>query len=517
MNLQEQKEKAKELLRSEQFDQALPLFQTIWEAEKNEWNGYFLVQCLRKLESYEAAAELHVTLAISYPKSKPILHEKLWLDYKTKLNRWSNSDFLEQAEAILKHADQYDKYTKNLFIKTILLVARQFRSGEGKSKQQWLDRLDQALLDNRVFRFNNIAYPADRKRYFVEYADALVDQHSHADYLEAQLAKLHFKGIKHTAFLKYMATAYTFSWGQKTVISRTRLALFIKNLVEELALRRRTDILVIFREQKRVSVSDLSHFLFCPVSYAIHQTYEVYAQTSWERDEWKNDKLYLADRLKLFKETGNLGKAFADAQINFTEALNKQIHFIFRSELLVDNATAGEPTVFDSDDRELVGAPDYILQHPDGTKYVLIEKFSHISGQEQQAPYESDLVKPVAFLNRFRHLDLRFGLILNWYWDMEDVSTETQMRKKIVLRSLKIHRVNPGQQQGQLQRSLEAVSGFRQHKQLVMDGDSLSWPAKCLNCSVVSYCHHKTGCFDGVSLPYQLIAPGTLDNNRLTD
>jgi thioredoxin-like negative regulator of GroEL len=133
VNLQEQKEKAKELLRSEQFDHALSLFQTIWEAEKNEWNGYFLAQCLRKAELYDAAVELHVTLAATFPGSKPILHERLWLDYRTKLNRWSNIDFLEQAEAILKHADQYDKYTKNLFIKTILLVARQFHPGEGKS------------------------------------------------------------------------------------------------------------------------------------------------------------------------------------------------------------------------------------------------------------------------------------------------------------------------------------------------------------------------------------------------
>jgi hypothetical protein len=106
--------------------------------------------------------------------------------------------------------------------------------------------------------------------------------------------------------LHHMVAAYTFHWDNDTVISRTGLALYIKNLVEEMELRNRTGIPVVFRENKRPSVSDLSHFLFCPVSYAIRQTYEVYAQSSWDQDEWKNDKLYLGDRLRLFKETGNL-------------------------------------------------------------------------------------------------------------------------------------------------------------------------------------------------------------------
>jgi thioredoxin-like negative regulator of GroEL len=62
MTIHEQKEKAKELLRSEKFEQALPLFQMIWETEKNEWNGYYLAQCLRKLENYGEAAELEIGL-----------------------------------------------------------------------------------------------------------------------------------------------------------------------------------------------------------------------------------------------------------------------------------------------------------------------------------------------------------------------------------------------------------------------------------------------------------------------
>jgi tetratricopeptide (TPR) repeat protein len=517
VSLQEQKEKAKVLLRSEKFSDALPIFQTIWDQEKNEWNGYYLAQCLRKVEAFEEAVDLHLELTQNYPYSKPLLHEKLWLDYKTKLSRWTNADFLDSAETILQHASQHDKFTKNLFIKTILRVARQFFPGEGDLKQTWLDRMDQSLLGNNVFRFNNIVYPADRKRYFIEYADALINQNSHIDYLEEQLAKLHFKGIKHTAFLRFMSESFTFKWDNETVIARTRLALYIKNLVDELHLRKRTDITPSYKEIKRTLVSDLSHFLFCPVSYAIHQTYEVYAQTSWERDEWKQDKLYLGDRLRIYKETGILSKAFADAEINFTEELKKQIHFIFQSELIVDNATSSEPTIFNSDEGTLTGAPDYILKHPTGGTFVIIEKFSHISSRDKEQPYESDLIKPLAFLNKFGSIGLRFGLILNWYWDLIDIPSEDKIRKKIVLRSLKVHRMDAGHHELKLQTAIKAVENFRKTSELITDGDKLSWPAKCLNCSVVSYCHHKTGRFDQIPLPYTLIAPIKNDNNRLLE
>jgi len=37
-----------------------------------------------------------------------------------------------------------------------------------------------------------------------------------------------------------------------------------------------------------------------------------------------------------------------------------------------------------------------------------------------------------------------------------------------------------------------------------VNGDKISYPNKCLNCSVVSYCNHKTGKFNTVNLPYDI-------------
>ena len=37
-----------------------------------------------------------------------------------------------------------------------------------------------------------------------------------------------------------------------------------------------------------------------------------------------------------------------------------------------------------------------------------------------------------------------------------------------------------------------------------MEGNRISHPKKCLNCSVVSYCNHKTGKFNTIKLPYDI-------------
>jgi tetratricopeptide (TPR) repeat protein len=493
MTLSQQQELAKKLRKEENFTEALPLFEAIWEAEKNEWNGYYLVQCLRKIENYATAAELHKIFADSYPKSKPIFHERLWLDYTTKVKNWQYENYLIAAEYIIKHSEQHDPYTKNLFIKTILAVAR--RMHDPVIKLQWLERLDQSLLDNKVFRFNNIAYPADRKKYFIEYADALIQLNNQTDYLERTLSQLYFKGAKHIAFLRYIVNSFTFKdWNGGPFLSRTRLALQIKNFQEEIHLRTRNDLPSKYNEHRKISISDLSHFLFCPVSYAISQTFDVYANSSWERDEWKKDKLYFADRLRIFEETSSLPQSFDDAEIQFDEVMTRQLNYIFQSKVLVNNVTKIEPTIFTSVSGNLTGAPDYIMQHTSGTKYVLMEKFSHISAQDVAAPFESDLVKPLAFLAEFGELGLSFGLLLNWYWDLTDIAKAGEpVKKKIVLRSFKINKVDADSNRGPLERSIELTSKFSRDKMLIMDGDSLSWPNKCLNCSVVSYCHHKTG------------------------
>ena len=52
--------------------------------------------------------------------------------------------------------------------------------------------------------------------------------------------------------------------------------------------------------------------------------------------------------------------------------------------------------------------------------------------------------------------------------------------------------------------TIDRVNRFKETKTFSVDGDRISYPNKCLNCSVVSYSNHKTGRFDNINLPYDV-------------
>jgi hypothetical protein len=509
MTLQEKKEEAKKLKKDDQFNKAVNLFKEIWEEERTDWNGYFLALCYRKTEKFDEALLIHKAIQKEFPYFKAIVNEKLWLDYSTKIKNWDNKDYLTDAEKIIALSDQYDTYSGKVFIKTILAVARRL-SNRAEIKLEWLKKLDQSILDNKVFRFNDIAYPADRKTFFIEYADALILLGKHTDYIEEKLASLNFQGMKHTQFLKYIVESYTFPHYKHntTIISRTRLALHIKNFQEEIHLRKEATVPTHYLPDKKTSVSDLSHYLFCPVSFAINETFEIYANTSWERDEWKHDKLYMADRHKRYQEKLQVSDALKDTLIELNPEVIKQFKFIFESELLINNASGPKPVIHENTQKSLLGAPDYVLKHPNGLKFIVTEKFSYLNAKDFDKPFDSDLIKPVAFLNSFSQLELNFGLIVNWFWTFEDVDPSADVpKKKIVIRAYKIHKVEKAIGLDKFEDVLGLVNSLKKNKKMNIDGNSVAYPNKCLHCSVVSYCHHKTGRWNEISLPYPLRYP----------
>src|SRR5690606_32058195 len=124
MTTDEIKTLAKKKKQEGDIDEALNLFKQLWELEKNEWNGYFLAQCLRKSDNYTEARELHNELEKVYPNFKPLQNDKLWLDYSEKIKDWQNPNLIKDAEDILSRADKYDQYTSSVYTKTVLNVVK---------------------------------------------------------------------------------------------------------------------------------------------------------------------------------------------------------------------------------------------------------------------------------------------------------------------------------------------------------------------------------------------------------
>jgi CRISPR/Cas system-associated exonuclease Cas4 (RecB family) len=500
---QESKLEADRLRKDKKFDQALIIYQKLWANEKKAWNGYFVALCLRQDGQLIECRQFHDEFEKLFPGMPAMKSERLWLDYKQYIKDYDYPDFVEAGTQILAQSNQYSKETDKVYIKTVLAVVQRL-SYSPTEKLEWLNKLDQSILDNNVFRFNDIAYPADRKRYFIEYANCLVDLGKHNQYIGDKMCELGFSGIKHNEFLKHITESFTFKDYKGSVhVNKLKLALVLKILAEETHLRQGKNIENIYIKNKTLSVSDLSHYTFCPVSYAIHRTFKIYSSESWQKDEWKKEKLYLADRYKRFHEANNFEYPFEDTRLALDHNLKEKFAAIFKSKMELNNATSKEPSIMKGNYGKINGAPDYIFLHPKNIRYVVTEKFSHKNSADSNVPFESDLIKHYAFLSEFESYGINFGLFLTWYYSHEEVENGKEGEKKIVINDYRLVKVKiDPKNKVKLHERIEAVKLFNEDGRLDVDGRQISYPKKCLSCSVVSYCHHKTGLYNQIELPY---------------
>jgi len=505
MSQLEQKELAKKLRKERKFLEALEIYQKLWEENKDAWTGYFVALCLRQSDQLEACRAFHEEYKPLFPTMQPMKIELLWLDYKQYIKDYNNYDYITDAERIISQTNQYDKETNRVFIKTVLEVARRL-SNRAEDKLKWLNKLNHSILDVNVFRINDIAYPADRKRYFIEYASALIDLGRHNKYVADKMAILGFTGTKHNDFFAKIAEGYTFKDFNRSYISILKLALVIKNLSEEIHLREKKDFEIIYNKNKTLSASDLSHYKFCEASYAIHRTYKVYSSETWQRDEWKKEKLYLADRYKKFHESKSFEYSFEDTAITLDQEFKVKFQAIFVSKLELNNATSKEVRIMSSSSKKMNAAPDYIFLHPNGSRFVVTEKFSHYNSSDYSTPFESDLIKHYAILQEFKNYNISFGLFLTWYYSYAQVPGGEEGEKKIVISHYRLTKVKLDFERIKtLNDTITKINNFSLSSTLSVDGKSMSHPKKCLNCSVAIYCHHKTGQHNIIELPYKIL------------
>ena len=513
MTVSELKDKAKKYKKENNFVKSIELYEELWKQEKNEWNGYFLAQVYRKSDNFQKARELHNHLAQTYPNFKPLKTDRLWLDYSEKIKDWDNPDLVSDAKDILLKTNQHDEYESNIYIKTVLSTVRYLcYKNLHEDAFNWLLKLKQAKISNTGFLFNGQWFPADRKIYFVRLADILIILDKYKEYIDKSFKKLHFTSTKTKQFKSHLIDSITYG----EYISRVKLARYIKNFQEEFELREKKKIVKKYNPNKTMSVSDLSQYLFCPVSYAINETYEIETNDTWEKDEWVGNRRNFIDRHRLFDKHKNYDKAFDDSDIIISDDLKKDFDYIFKSKIMVDNVSKNLLQLFTDSQKSIVGAPDYILKSNDGTNYVVTEKFSGIYSADSKTPFDSDLIKHYAYLEKFDRMDLDFGYFITWYWELIDVETNTgRIKKKIKITSYRIVKIERNNaNSSKLNETLKRVKEFKRTNSMLVDADRISYANKCFSCSVFNYCNHKTGKFDQINLPYELTELKIIEKNR---
>ena len=445
---------------------------------------------------------LLVNFSLRSTKSPPSTH------FVSAVKHKKGENFIDDAESILLRTNKYDKYTGSIYSKTVLSVVKHLiRIADNSNALTWLDKLDFNVLNNVPFTFRGQKYPSDKKVFFILYADVLVQWNKHIEYLESCLSCVGIENSKQLQFKKYIieTISYTNYYGEKN-ITRLRFALYIKYFKEEIDIRMKKIFSNIYNSQKITSISDLSSFEFCPVSFAINQTYEVPSNSSWERDEWLGDKKHLFDRFNIFQKTKSVSEAFIDSTIEIDEKVRSDFEDVFNSKLVINNYDGSNKTFYSNSNDTVRGNPDYVFENAEGKRFVVVEKFTRKISEDKPIPYYNDLVKLYGYIFELEKLNIDFGYLIYWYWQVDEIQMPNgNPIKKIRLKSYDKFPIEKSiENKTKLLATIDRVNRFKETKTFSVDGDRISYPNKCLNCSVVSYCNHKTGRFDNINLPYDV-------------
>jgi hypothetical protein len=97
MSIQDSKQKADQLRKAKQFDEALIICQKLWEDEKSAWNGFFVALCLRQTNQLDDCRKFHQL----FPNMQAMKTERLWLDYNQCIKNCDYHYFLDAGKKIL--------------------------------------------------------------------------------------------------------------------------------------------------------------------------------------------------------------------------------------------------------------------------------------------------------------------------------------------------------------------------------------------------------------------------------
>lgn len=505
MELQALKSDAYAFFEAEKYEEASKLYAQVWQHEKIPLNGLMLLKSLRKSDQYSQAREFLSLLLSKYPSNLRIINESLWLDYSEKIKDQDNLNLINDAETLISKCNKNDKYTGLIYNKTIILIVQYFISKNNfKKAWEWILKLDHWFIDNKTRMFKEKIIPSDRKKYFVFFTQILIHTQKHEEYLDKCLIKLNFSENQRKKFYDYYIKDIK---NFKNEIISSKLIKHIKNLKEEIHLRRDGVKRTYYRNDKTMLISDLSHYLFCPVSYAINETYRVDAGMRMEKNEFADDMRLFIDRHKIYEKTKNFSKCFDDSSLIVDNGIKNDFGYFFNSYIKVNNATNPNPTIYSNRNNSLKGVPDYIMTDSSGIDYAITEKFSYLKKDEPKRLYESDLIKHYAFLDELENLNLAYGYFITWYWRMEIDPNEKReyFDKKKDVYTYNIFKIERKNEYSKiLQETIKEVNQFRQNKTLKVDISEIAYPGKCLNCSYQSFCNIKGGRFSSISLPYNL-------------
>lgn len=141
-DLKEQKQKANELRKAGNFEEALLLYRNLWKETGDKFDGAGLLHCLRKLELFNEAIILADELIVKYPDFDWCRNEVIWIYIQGRLDKINEEEPLERVVEIAKRIMSLnpDGLAAKLTVFKVLKSAK--ASNDLETINEWVVQID---------------------------------------------------------------------------------------------------------------------------------------------------------------------------------------------------------------------------------------------------------------------------------------------------------------------------------------------------------------------------------------
>lgn len=473
--------------RNNDFESALNVSYKIWQIEESDWNLYFLIQFLRKTRKFDDARSILSKYRNRFPLFKFLKNEELWLDYSEKIYNWSsNSNFLDDAQELLKKVSSEDKYTKEIYIRTKLnMISYLIIKKEHKKALEIIESLDFNTLSNKSYSGSS-----QLKIYFKFLADLILELGITEYYIKNLLNILNFTQKKENTYIQKILKE------KNTESFRYILETNLKDLKDEISFREKKIFRFNYSANKTTTISDLGDFTFCPVAFAIKSSYNIIQPRVLNIENYIDKKWTLGVRFFEYQKSLNFNHTFYDFECILDEISHNYFMEIFSSKILFNSyQNYNNKFYFRNPDDSLRGIPDYVFQNNYGQKFVVLEKFTKRKSTDRTF-FINDKIKLLAYMFELNSLNADFGYIIYWNYTTYGIT-----QKVIGCNIIKINKND--EDYNLLKMTINDLNIFKEKKYFYIENHQITLQ-KCLNCSIKHYCNHKTGRLNNINLPYNI-------------
>jgi CRISPR/Cas system-associated exonuclease Cas4 (RecB family) len=318
-----------------------------------------------------------------------------------------------------------------------------------------------------------------------DYSDAQLE------YIKDLLDKLGFRG----APLKEEVVDYLI---EEYCNSRSDTSDVIDWLQEQLSLRRNARPNT--KDRDMVTASGLADYEFCPASYAIQCTFRVPPSIEMLEGEESHKRAELESylqnvRRKRERQYGTLKSTDHDTQEDYV--MRGDYGRLIGADVVHRGHSGSKKGPYYGPESKVVGNPDYIYKHPDGTLHVVEEK--HTDHSDKTAfPFSNHIIQVTAYFRCLAGYDTEYNIGPGYLAYFRSNGHPL------------LYKVNNSEKNhAKLDSTLEDVMALRKGGRQTFATENAQ-PEKCIGCSVNAYCNHKSRQKEDLEIPYRMVRTASL-------